>query len=166
MKTMSRLFLVFGLLALAGITFGAPDAKKEKKGAKGGDPTAAVKKKLESLDLTAEQKEKIDKIVAEQGPKLKAAAEKVNASITDEQRKARAEAQKAAKAAGKKKKEAQDDITAAMKLTDEQKKALEEATKAQREATESLNKAVSEVLTPEQREKANLGGGGKKKNKV
>ena len=59
------------------------DEKKEKKGKGGGDPTAAVKKQLEGIDLTAEQKEKLDKIYAEQGPKLKAAQEKVNASLTE-----------------------------------------------------------------------------------
>ncbi|MCE9528423.1 MAG: hypothetical protein K8R36_20460 [Planctomycetales bacterium] len=165
MKTLTRLFLALGLLALVGIAFGAQDAKKEKKGKGGGDPTAAIKKKLESVDLSAEQKEKIDKIVAEHGPKLKAAAEKVAASLTDEQRKARAEANKAAKAAGKKGKEANDEALAAMKLTDDQKKAFNEATKAQQEASQALNKAISEVLTPEQREKAGFGGGKKKKDK-
>ncbi len=164
MKTMTRLFFALGLVALVGVVF-AQDAKKEKKGGKRADPTAALKSKLESLDLSSEQKEKIGKIFAERGPKLTAAVEKANASLTDEQRKARNEAQKSAKAAGKKRKEANDEALAAMKLTDEQKKAYDEATKAQREANEALTKAISEVLTPEQREKAKLGGGGRKKNK-
>ncbi|MFN0021958.1 MAG: hypothetical protein ACKVP0_27230 [Pirellulaceae bacterium] len=160
---MTRLFFVLGLLALAGVAFGAEDAKKEKKGGKRGDPAAAIKAKLESLDLSAEQKEKIEKLVAEHGPKLKAAAEKAAGSLTDEQKKARGEAAKAAKDAGKKGKEAQEEINAAIKLTDDQKKAMEEATKAQKETTAAFTAAVSEVLTPEQREKAKLGGGGKKK---
>jgi hypothetical protein len=162
MKTITRLFLALGLVALVGVV-SAQDAKKEKKGGKRADPTAAIKTKLGSLDLSAEQKEKIDKIFADQGAKVKAAAEKVAASLTDEQRKARAEAQKAAKTAGKKGKEAQDEVTAAMKLTDEQKKAYDEAVKGQQEANQSLNKAISEVLTAEQREKAGIGGGKKKK---
>jgi Spy/CpxP family protein refolding chaperone len=161
MKTMTRLFLVLGLVALVGVVF-AQETKKDKKG-KRADPTAALKTKLESLDLSAEQKEKIDKIFADQGAKVKAAAEKVAASLTAEQRKARNEAQQAAKAAGKKGKEANDEAMAAMKLTEEQKKAFDEATAAQREAVQGLNKAISEVLTAEQREKANLGGGKKKK---
>ena len=162
---MTRLFFAIGLVALIGVAFGAQEQKKEKKGGKRADPTAAIKTKLESLDLSAEQKEKIEKIFADQGAKVKAAAEKVAASLTDEQRKARAEANKSAKAAGKKGKEASDEALAAMKLTDEQKKAYDEATKAQQEAGQALNKAISEVLTPEQREKAGLGGGKKKKDK-
>ncbi len=164
MKTMTRLFFVLGLLALVGVAFGAQNEKKGKKGGKGGDPTAAIKKQLEGIDLTAEQKEKLDKIYADQGPKLKAAQEKVNASLTDEQRKARAEAQKTAKAAGTKGKQAEEEAVAAMKLTDEQKKAYEEATKGVREAQIAFRSAVSDILTAEQREKAKLGGG-KKKNK-
>ncbi|MBC7856375.1 MAG: hypothetical protein IAF94_23335 [Pirellulaceae bacterium] len=165
MKTMTRLFFALGLVALIGVAFGAQDAKKGKKGGKRADPTAAIKTKLETLDLTSEQKEKIDKILAEQGPKVTAAVEKVNASLTDEQRKARNEAQKSAKAAGKKGKEANDEALTAMKLTDEQKKDYDAATKAQREANQALVSAVSDVLSPEQREKAKLGGGGGKKKK-
>ncbi len=164
MKNVTRLFFAIGLVALIGVAFGAQEQKKGKKGAKG-DPTAGVKAKLESLDLSAEQKEKIEKIFADQGAKVKAAAEKVAASLTNEQRKARGEAQKSAKAAGKKGKEANDEALAAMKLTDDQKKAFDEANKAQQEASQALNKAISEVLTPEQREKAGLGGGKKKKDK-
>lgn len=165
MNYMTKLFVAFGFMALIGIAVGAQDAKKDrKKGGKGADPTANIKKSLESVDLTSEQKEQIDKIIAEHGPKVKAATDKVNASLTDEQRKARNEAQKAAKAAGKKGREANEEALAAMKLTDEQKKAFDDANKAQQEAQAALRKAVSEVLTPEQREKAKLGGGKKKKN--
>ena len=164
MKNVTRLCFALGLAALIGVAFGAQEAKKEKKGGKGADPTAAVKKSLETVDLTSEQKEKLEKIYADEGAKLKAAADKVNASLTEEQRKARNEAQKAAKASGKKGKEAQDEDLAAMKLTDDQKKAYDEASKNQQEAQAAFRKAVSEVLTPEQREKAKLGGGKKKKN--
>jgi hypothetical protein len=162
MKNATRFVIALGLAALIGVAFGAQDAKKEKKGGKGADPTAAIKKNLESVELTSEQKEKLEKIYAEHGPKLKAAADKVNASLTEEQRKARGEAQKAAKAAGKKGKEAQEEALAAMKLTDEQKKAYDDASKGQQEAQAALRKAVSEVLTAEQKEKAGLGK--KKKN--
>jgi Spy/CpxP family protein refolding chaperone len=165
MKTMTKLFFVLGLLALVGVAVGAQDEKKDKKGAKGGDPTAGFKKRLESLDLTSEQKEKIDKLFVEHGPKLKEANAKVFASLTAEQRKARNEAQQSAKAAGKKGKEANEDALAAMKLTDDQKKVFDEATKGQQEANQALTKAISEILTPEQREKAGFGGGKKKKNK-
>jgi len=161
MKTMNRLFLSLGLIALVGVIF-AEDAKKDKKGGKRADPTAAIKAKLDALDLGPDQKEKVEKILADQGAKVKAAAEKVAATLTDEQRKARAEAQKNAKAAGKKGKEAQDEALAAMKLTDDQKKAYDEAAKGLREANQALNKSLAEVLSAEQLEKAGLGGGKRK----
>jgi hypothetical protein len=162
MKTMTRLFFALGLIALIGVAFGAQNEKKGKKAK--ADPAAQLKTQLATLDLTAEQKEKLEKIYAEHGPKVKAAQDKVAASLTDEQRKARTEAQKAAKAAGTKGKQAEEEAVAAMKLTDEQKKAYDEATKGVREAQAAMRSAASEVLTAEQREKVKLGGG-KKKNK-
>ncbi|HEX5035431.1 MAG TPA: hypothetical protein VFW62_13205, partial [bacterium] len=146
MNTTMKFAVAFCVMALVSFAL-AQDAKKGKKAKGGGDPIAGIKAKLAGLDLGADQKEKIDKIIAEQGPKVKAAADKVNSSLTAEQRKARNEAQKAAKAAGKKGKEAQDDALAAMKLTDQEKKAFAEATKELRQANEALNKAVAEVLT-------------------
>lgn len=165
MKSLASLFVAFGLLALVGIAFGAEEGQRQNRKGRRADPTTAIKTKLESLDLSAEQKAKIDKIISEQGPKLKDATEKVAASLTKEQRQARAEAQKAARAEGKKRKQAQDDVNAAMKLTAEQQKTVAEATKAQQEARQSLIAAVSEVLTPEQREKVGLEGKRKKKAK-
>jgi hypothetical protein len=164
MKSLASLFVAFGLFAIVGMAFGAEDGKRQNRKARRADPTTAIKTKLESLDLSAEQKAKIEKIVSEQGPKLKEATEKAAASLTEEQRQARTEAQKAARAEGKKRKQAQEDINAAMKLTAEQQKAFAEATKAQLDARQSLIAAVSEVLTPEQREKAGLDSRRKKKS--
>ena len=138
-------------------------AQNEKKNKKSPDPTAAISKKLEGLDLTAEQKTKIDAAKAEHGPKLKAAAEKVAKALTPEQRKARQEAMAAAKSAGKKGKEAADAVKEALKLTPEQEKALAEAETELKDCNAAFAKAVADVLTAEQKEKAKLGGG--KKNK-
>ena len=119
--------------------------------------------KLESVELTAEQKTKWEAVVAEHGPKLKAAAEKLSKALTPEQVKARQEAMQAAKAAGKKGKEAEASIKDALKLTPEQQKAFDDATKEQKEIQAAFNTAVAGILTAEQKEKAKLGGG--KKNK-
>jgi Spy/CpxP family protein refolding chaperone len=155
--------VAFVLLASIAFVWQA-DAQNEGKKKKGGDPTAAMAKKLESVDLTAEQKAKLETINKEHGPKLKDAQAKVDKILTPEQIKARREAQQAAKAAGKKGKEAQDSVNEALKLTAEQKKAMEDADKELKAAQASYNTAVAGILTAEQKEKAKIGGG-KKKNK-
>ncbi len=158
----AKCVIALGITSFAFLSLTA-SAQNEKKNKKGADPTAAISKKLEGLDLTAEQKTKIDAVKAEHGPKLKAASEKVAKALTPEQAKARREAMAAAKAAGKKGKEAADDVKAALKLTPEQEKALADAEKELRDCNAAFTKAVADVLTAEQKEKAKLGGG--KKNK-
>ena len=155
--------VALGVLSFAflSLTASAQNEKKDKK--KNADPTAAISKKLEAVELTAEQKTKIDAIKAEHGPKLKAAQEKVSKALTPEQVKARREAMAAAKAAGKKGKEAADDVKAALKLTPEQEKTVAAAETELKDCTAAFTKAVADVLTAEQKEKAKIGGG--KKNK-
>jgi Spy/CpxP family protein refolding chaperone len=134
----------------------AQNENKKKRGA--ADPTAAMAKKLESVELTADQKTKLEAINKEHGPKLKDAQAKVDKILTPEQIKARREAQQAAKAAGKKGKEAQDSVNEALKLTAEQKKAMDDAQKDLRDAQTAYNTAVAGILTAEQKEKAKIGG--------
>jgi hypothetical protein len=163
MKSFSlKCLIAFGILAGLFLTVSASAQKEEKKNKKGGDPTAQMAKKLESVELTAEQKTKWEALVAEHSPKLKAANEKVSKALTPEQVKARQEAMQAAKAAGKKGKEADASVKEALKLTPEQQKAFDEATKEQREAQAAFTTAVANILTAEQKEKAKIGG---KKNK-
>lgn len=159
----TKCVIAFGILSCAFLSLTANAQKEDKKGKKGADPTAAMAKKLETLDLTAEQKAKIKAANDEHGPKLKAATEKVNKALTPEQMKARREAQAAAKAAGQKGKAAAEAINAALKLTPEQQKAYDDATKEMAAAQAAYNKAIADVLTAEQKEKAKIGGG--KKNK-
>jgi hypothetical protein len=159
----SKCVVAFALLSCTFLSLSAYAQKEEKKGKKAPDPTAGVAKKLEAVELTAEQKTKIDAIKAEHGPKLTAAQEKVSKALTPEQVKARREAMAAAKAAGKKGKEAAEDVKAALKLTPEQEKGFADAEKELRDCTAAFTKAVVDVLTDEQKEKAKLGG--KKKPK-
>lgn len=153
-----KCFIAFAILAGAFLTVSANAQKDEKKNKKAPDPTAAMAKKLEGVELTAEQKTKWEALVAEHSPKLKAAAEKVSKSLTPEQVKARQEAMQAAKAAGKKGKEAETSIKEALKLTPEQQKAFDEATKEQKDVQAAFNTAVADLLTAEQKEKAKIGG--------
>ncbi|WP_254507450.1 hypothetical protein [Anatilimnocola floriformis] len=158
----AKCVIALGLTCFALLALTASAQNEEKKGKKAPDPTAAVSKKLEAIELTAEQKTKIDAIKAEHGPKLKAATEKVAKALTPEQMKARREATAAAKADGKKGKELAASVKEALKLTPEQEKALTEAETELKDCTTAFTKAVNEVLTAEQKEKANLVG---KKNK-
>ena len=156
--------IAFGILSCAFLSLTANAQKEDKKGnKKGADPTAAMAKKLETLDLSDDQKAKIKAANDEHGPKLKAANEKVSKALTPEQMKARREAQAAAKAAGQKGKAAAEAVNAALKLTPEQQKAYDDANKELTSAQAAYTKAIADVLTAEQKEKAKIGGG--KKNK-
>jgi Spy/CpxP family protein refolding chaperone len=108
---------------------------------------------LKGIDLSDEQKGKIEELKKEYAPKFKDAWQTTDAVLTDEQKQARTEAMKAARAAGKKGPEVREDIQAAMKLTGEQKAKLQAA----REAGQALRKEamdkVKAILTPEQLEK-------------
>ncbi len=112
--------------------------------------TTAVQK----LDLTAEQKGKIEALKTEYGPKLKAIHEKAENILTAEQKTARDEAMKAARdATGDARRDAYRKVRDAVKLTDDQKKAMEPVTKEGRELMEKARPAVMAVLTDEQKTK-------------
>jgi len=158
----SKCLVALAVFACIALALRADAQNEGKKGKKNADPTAAMAKKLEGAELTADQKAKYEVIAKEHGPKLKAALDKVNSLLTPEQIKARNEAMKASKAAGKKGKEAQDAVDEALKLTDAQKKAKADADKELREVQTAFNKAVAEILTDAQKATTKLGG--KKKN--
>jgi len=117
------------------------------------DPSTRIKKKLQEAGLPADVQEKVNKILAEQGPKLTEAQAKVDAVLTAEQKQAQTTAQKAAKEAGKKKKEAVAEVEAAAKMTAEQKTKLAAATKELNSAQTALTSALKGALTAEQQEK-------------
>jgi len=128
------------------------------------DATAAIKKKLSAADLPADVREKANKVLADDSPKLNEAQAKVDAILTSEQKEARKTAQKEARQSGTKRKEAQASVNAAMKLTDEQKSKLASAESELKSAQATLQKDLQAVLTTEQAEK--LGLKAKKKNKA
>ncbi len=107
---------------------------------------------LKEIELTAEQKAKLEQLKKEMGPKLMEARKKMQGIFTQEQRKARAEAQKAAKAAGKKGREIRAALEAAVKLTEEQKAKLAAAKKAAGELQKQVREKIMALLTPEQKE--------------
>jgi Spy/CpxP family protein refolding chaperone len=106
----------------------------------------------EGMNLTAEQKTKLDALKTEYAPKIQATREKVYSVITEEQYKARDDARRAARAARKSQAETKQAVDAAVTLTDEQKTKLAEAEKASMEVRDELRGKVETVLTPEQKE--------------
>lgn len=120
------------------------------------DATAAIKKKLSAADLPADVREKANKVLADDAPKLNAAQAKVDAILTTEQKEARRTAQKEAKTNGTKRKQAQASVEAAMKLTSEQKSKLSAAESELKSAQAALQKDLQAVLTTEQAEKVGL----------
>ncbi len=138
-------------------------AKKDKK-KDSRDIAAGIKKKLSAADLPSDIREKANKVIEADSPKLKDAQAKVDAVLTTEQKEARKTAQKEAKAAGTKRKQAQSSIDAATKFTDGQRAKLTSAESELKSAQAALMKNLQAVLTPEQIEKTGLKT--KKKNKA
>ena len=131
----------------------AADKKKKKA------PTAV--KVPKSIELTADQKTKVDALNKEFGPKLAECRKKAASIITADQKKARTEAVKKAKADGKKGKEVQAAANAAVAITADQKTQQTECKKAMGALNKEIRTQFAALLTDEQ--KAKLKGGKKKK---
>lgn len=132
-------------------SFAAGKKNKDRK-----DPSAAIKKKLSAADLPTDVREKANKVVQDDAPKLKDAQAKIDSILTAEQKQARKQAQKDAKTSGKKRKDAQASALAAMKLTDEQKSKLSAAESELKSAQAALMRDLRGVLSPEQIAKVGL----------
>ena len=123
----------------------AADKKKKKA------PTAV--KVPKGIELTADQKTKVDALNKEFGPKLAECRKKAKSIITAEQKKARAEAIKKAKADGKNKKEANAAANAAVAITDDQKAQQTECKKAMGALNKEIRTQFAALLTDEQKAK-------------
>ena len=139
------------------IAFVAPAVAADKKKKKA--PTAV--KVPKSIELTADQKTKLDALNKEFGPKLAECRKKAASIITAVQKKARAEATKKAKADGKKGKELRTAVNAAVAITADQKTQQTECKKAMGALNKEIRTQFAALLTDDQ--KAKLKGGKKKK---
>ena len=113
--------------------------------------------KPSGIELTADQKEKVDALQTEFVAQLRELQQRQNKVYTAEQRAARQEAVNAARQAGKKGQALRAAIEAAVKLTAEQKATL---AAMQKERTALLQKAQTDVralLTDQQRKKLQQG---------
>ncbi len=140
------------------VAFVAPAVAADKKKKKA--PTAV--KVPKGIELTADQKTKVDDLNKEFGPKLSECRKKAASIITADQKKARAEATKKAKADGKKGKELRAAANAAFAITAGQKAQQVEVGKAMKALNKEIRTKFAALLTDEQ--KAKLKGGKKKKN--
>lgn len=139
-------------LSLSFVIVGSGVAAEKKAKKTRPSPAAAVFAVPAAIELTDDQKTKLEELKKEHEPKLTEAFEKRDGVLTAEQKKARADAQKAAKSAGKKGKDAKAAVDAAVSLTEEQKKNLAEAEKSLGELQKTVRGKIQELLTPEQRE--------------
>lgn len=138
--------LVIALPALA-------QEKPREKGRRGGGGMLAGQLRLvESLDLTADQKAKLEALKKEFTPKMEEAMKARQGILTEEQRRPFYQAMNAARKAGKQNQEAFEEACKEAKVTDEQKAKLAESEKKGAELRKEVNDKVSEILTPEQRE--------------
>jgi Spy/CpxP family protein refolding chaperone len=151
MRVVSMVLAVAVSLMMIG-KVSAADDQKGPEGTRPHRPMIGQWDMLKGLDLTADQKAKLEELKKEYGPKFKEARQKADSILTEDQKKARSEARKAAQAAGKKGPEVWKDAQAAMKLTDEQKAKLAEARKTGAALGKEVHEKVMALLTPEQKE--------------
>ena len=151
MRTVSIVLALLMSLAIAG-TLTAAEPKKGPAGKGPATPATAFLAALEKLNLTAEQKAKVEELTKQYVPKLAELTKKREAILTDEQKKARQEVQKAARDAGKSEQEALAAGRTAIKLTDEQQTKMAEMQKEMAAIMLELRQKATALLTPEQRE--------------
>jgi Spy/CpxP family protein refolding chaperone len=108
---------------------------------------------LDQLNLTDDQKAKVDELQKEYGPQLRELEEKMAASLTDEQRQARQEAEQAARAADKLPKEIREAVESATKATAEQEAKFAELRKEMAPLQREIREKILALLTPEQKAK-------------
>lgn len=130
------------VLAVSFVTPAMAADKKKKK------VRTAVKVPM-GIELTADQKTKVEALNKEFGPKLAECKAKANSIFTADQKKARAKALNKAKADGKNKKEA----NAAVAITDDQKAQQTEYKKAMGALNKEIRTQFAALLTDEQKAK-------------
>lgn len=103
------------------------------------------------VQLTDDQKAKLENLKKEYGPKLAEADTRVTGVMTPERQKAAAEVRKKATSEGKKGKDVQDAVNAALNLSADEQAKFREATAARAKLAQEINKKKLELLTEEQK---------------
>lgn len=151
-----------GLVPLLVLAIAVPLMAQEKaKGKREGQKRAGAKARqqapvlparlLEGVELSDEQKAKLEEIAKEIKAPVMEARKAMNDLLTDEQKDARKKAMAEAKKAGKKPQEVQKTVQAALKLTEEQQEKMAKLKVGQAEVQKKMREKIMAVLTPEQR---------------
>jgi hypothetical protein len=142
MKNVSRLLVCSLALLIASPLF-AEDAKpKKEKPVKGRGVAAGMLNKLDALELSADQKSKVEAAAKELNSTMMTLRKEGIADLT----KQKAEAMKKAREEGKKGKDLEATVMASLNLSDDQQALLKKAAEAQTK----FQKVVAETLTAEQ----------------
>ncbi len=161
MRTVRIVLAMAVALSLATAVAAQDKAKEKEKGRPARlSPTARamlgierLRTALEGLDLTEEQKEKLQKVREGVGPKMKEAFGKMRDILTEEQRNAAEESARKAKDAGKKGRELMVAVESTLKLTDEQKEKMDKIGQDLLALQKDMMKEILGVLTTEQQAK-------------
>jgi Spy/CpxP family protein refolding chaperone len=160
MRVVTAMLALAVSLAIVGNLWAAEEKKAPERGRPGpggfmGGPMLLDQiGKMKGMNLTDEQKTKLEALKKEYDPKLKEAHDKMDSILTPEQKKARDEAMKArdeAIKAGKSARDAREGFRG-LKLTDEQREKMGEAMKAAQPLQREVREKVMEILTKEQKE--------------
>ncbi len=156
-RVLSRVLMVaVALLVAVSLASAAEEGKKGRRGPGQFDPFRLPS----SIELTAEQKAKLDDIKKEFGEAFAAAQKK--AALTDDQRRAGREAATKAREEGKSGEDIRKAMQDAQKLTDDQKKGRTELM----ETAQKIREKIGGILTDDQKAKLkSLKGKGKGKGK-
>lgn len=163
MMKRAGLMLSLCLSICVGLTMTVSAQEKGKKKAAARLPTASTQafSLPKEIELTTEQKAKLEELKKELTPKLDEAQKKLDSLFTDDQKKARLDAFTKARAEGKKAKDLKAAYESAVTLTDEQKKQVAAAQKEVDALVKSAREKMVSLLNEEQKSKIK---GAKKKN--
>lgn len=149
MRRVSLALALLGVLALVTGTAAAEEKKADtKKAAKASDTAFTFPKQVQ---LTDEQKTKLEELKKEYGPKLDAIDARFGAIMTPERQKTAAEARKKAAADGKKGKELQEAVAAALNLPAEDQAKLKEAMAERSKLMQEITPKKTALLTDDQK---------------
>ena len=143
---LARNVLIVALLAAVAAPAFAQEKKQPRQGRRGRD-TRSIVERLSFLDLTADQKKKLEVLQADYTKKSAGLREKLQAIYTDEYREAMRKAFREAREKGLTGDDLRKAIQGAGNLTDEQRAQLKEA----RDMRAAFEKSVDGVLTDEQK---------------
>ena len=166
MLKVTKIFVAMALMLACVASVDAADkAATKKKGKRGQNVKIQALQFPDTIELSAEQKEKVAALKKEYTPKFAALQKKNREILTADQVKARRSAMKDAKEAGKKGKEMREAVNSALNLTDDQQKQMKESLKESRSLNGEVRGKVAKILTAEQLTKIKPAKGSKKKKK-